>query len=128
MNPNDFIKEAIDILEPFYPNAETWLEKNRQRIIDVIKLHGGRNILDAFIACINKKGKLDFFFQDITRYLPIKKVGGGLCTGEREEEYFSRLGIIGSMVKNELKPLTEKEKNEGEILLQKLKKRFGIIS
>lgn len=121
---NEFLKKASHILKPYYPNAETWLEKNRQRIIDAAKLHKGINILKAFEVCINKRGKLDFFFKDIARYLPSNGVGAGLISTETPEEYFNRTGLAGSMAKDELKPLTDKEKAEGEKILQALKNKF----
>ena len=126
MKASDFRKTCLNIIGPVYPESEEWIDKNWKRVIDAVKLHSGRSILKAFTACVNMKGKLDFFFQDIARYLPAESVGNGLMHEETPEEYFNRVGLAGSMAKDELKPLTEKEKEEGEILLERLKEKFSL--
>jgi hypothetical protein len=124
MKADEFKKTCLDIIGPVYPNAEEWIDRSWQRVVDAVKLHSGRSLLKAFTNCVNFKGKLDFFFQDIARYLPPDNIGAGLVREEDAETYFNRMGLKGSMAKEELTPLTDKEKEEGEVLLNNLKKRF----
>lgn len=127
MTQTEFRKRCLDTISPFYPDAEEWLDKNWERVIDAVKLHSGRSLLKSFENCVNMKGKLDFFFKDLARYMPREGVGAGLPTGETDAEYFARMGLSGSMARPLEKPvLTQEEDAECRRKFAELRERFRV--
>jgi hypothetical protein len=127
MNASEFRQNCLDIIDPFYPDASAWLDRNWAAVVDAVKKHSGRGILAALTACVNRtpeRGKLDFFFQDIARYLPRDDIGSGLVEGESTSAYFARMGLAGSMARPLPKlELTPAEEDENLRLLAELKRK-----
>src|SRR4030042_1400297 len=125
MKASEFKSTCLEIIGPVYPSSKEWLEQNWSRVVDAVKLHSGKALLKALINCVNLKGKLDFFFKDLARYLPASDVGAGLVDSESSQEYFARAGLSGSKARPEkLEPPTAAEREEGKRLQQELKKKY----